>query len=81
MNVLALSLPFPCAFPPSLPAKCVLMFPKETQNFASGNAAQHLKYLSILLGSCSLFSFRLCACFSVFLLFFVCLSYPLPCCA
>lgn len=62
MNVLALSLPFPCAFPPSLPAKCVLMFPKETQNFASGNAAQHLKYLSILLGSCSLFSFRLCAC-------------------
>lgn len=83
MNVLALSLPFPCAFPPSLPAKCVLMFPKETQNFASGNAAQHLKYLSILLGSCSLFSFRLCAClcFSSFLCLssFLCVPFlPTP---
>lgn len=39
----------------ALPAKCVLMFSKETQNFASGNAAQHLKYLSTLLGSCRCF--------------------------
>lgn len=59
----------------ALPAKCVLMFSKETQNFASGNAAQHLKYLSILLGSCPLFSFGLCACRALCL--YLCLSHSL----